>query len=75
MSHAPERTREAALAELTRRFFLSHGPATVYDFANWSGLTVTDGRSGLTLVQKELEHAEIDEQAYWFSPEIPQRAI
>jgi hypothetical protein len=67
----PERTREEALAELTRRFFLSHGPATVYDFANWSGLTVTDGRTGLTMVQNELERAEIDDQIYWFSPDIP----
>ena len=68
---APERTHEEALAELTRRFFFSHGPATVYDFAKWSGLTVGDGRIGLTLVQKELEHAEIDDQTYWFSPDIP----
>jgi hypothetical protein len=67
----PEWTREEALAKLARRFFLSHGPATVYDFANWSGLTVTDGRSGLTMVQNELERAEIDDQIYWFSPDIP----
>lgn len=68
---APARTREEALAELTRRFFISHGPATVYDFANWSGLTVADGRTGLTLVQKELEQAIINDQTYWFSPNIP----
>lgn len=68
---APEKTRDEALAELTRRYFLSHGPATEYDFANWSGLTVTDGRSGLNLVQGELAHAEIDNQTYWFAPDIP----
>lgn len=68
---APELSRDAALAELTRRFFLSHGPATVHDFANWSGLTVRDGRSGLALVQTELEHAEIDNHTYWFSPDPP----
>ncbi len=68
---APERTREEALAELTRRFFLSHGPATVHDFANWSGLTVGDGRTGLALVQNELEQAEINDQTYWFSSDIP----
>jgi hypothetical protein len=32
--------RDEALAELTRRYFTSHGPATVQDFAWWSGLTV-----------------------------------
>ncbi|MCB8946684.1 MAG: AlkZ family DNA glycosylase [Ardenticatenaceae bacterium] len=71
VSPAPERTHDEALAELTRRFFLSHGPATEYDFANWSGLTLADGRTGLDIVQKELEQAEIDGQTYWFSPEIP----
>jgi len=34
--------RDAALAELTKRFFQSHGPALVEDFAGWSGLTVAD---------------------------------
>ncbi len=68
---APELTRDEALTELTRRFFCSHGPATVHDFANWSGLTVRDGRSGLALIQNELEQAEIDDQTYWFSPDPP----
>src|SRR6185369_4462037 len=31
-------TREEALAELTRRYFSSHGPATLQDFVWWSGL-------------------------------------
>jgi hypothetical protein len=60
------------LAELARRYFLSHGPATVYDFANWSGLTVKDGRTALNLVQNHLDHAEIDGQTYWFAPDPPQ---
>jgi len=68
---APECVRDEALAKLTRRYFWSHGPATVYDFANWSGLTVTDGRTGLSLVQNELDHAEIDGQTYWFAPDPP----
>lgn len=72
---ASERTRDEALAELTRRYFLSHGPATVYDFANWSGLTLSDGRIGLSLVQNELDHAEIDGQTYWFTPDPPQAVV
>lgn len=36
--------REEALAELARRYFTSHGPATARDFAWWSGLTVTDAQ-------------------------------
>ena len=71
VSPAPERSRDEALAELARRYFFSHGPATVYDFANWSGLTLTDGRAGLAMVQNELEQAEINNMTYWFSPDIP----
>lgn len=71
---APERTRDEALAELARRYFLSHGPATVYDFANWSGLMLSDSRTGLSHVQNELDHAEIDDQTYWFAPDPPQES-
>ncbi len=68
---APERSRDEALAELARRYFFSHGPATVYDFANWSGLTLADGRTALTLTQSDLDRAEIDGQTYWFAPNPP----
>ncbi|MCW2131356.1 winged helix DNA-binding domain-containing protein [Arthrobacter sp. VKM Ac-2550] len=39
--------RDQALAELTRRYFSSRGPATVKDCALWSGLTQADVRRGL----------------------------
>lgn len=41
---------DEALAELARRYFQSHGPATVHDFAWWSGLTVADARRGAATV-------------------------
>jgi hypothetical protein len=34
--------REEALAELSERYFTSHGPASLQDFTWWSGLTVAD---------------------------------
>ena len=40
-------SKEEALAELARRYFSSHGPATLEDFARWVGITLTDARSGL----------------------------
>ena len=43
--------RGEALGELARRYFESHGPATVQDFAWWAGLTVTDARTGLESAQ------------------------
>src|SRR5262249_31868758 len=36
-----------AVAELALRFFSSHGPARLVDWAWWSGLTVADGRRGI----------------------------
>ena len=39
-------SRERALAELVRRYFRSHGPATIKDFTAWSSLTVADTRVG-----------------------------
>jgi len=37
-------SREEALAELTTRYFRSRGPATLNDFAWWSGLTMADAK-------------------------------
>lgn len=34
--------RDQSLADLTRRYFASHGPATEKDFEWWSGLTLAD---------------------------------
>ena len=42
--------RDEALTELTRRYFRSHGPATLQDFVWWSGLTVEDAKRGIALV-------------------------
>jgi hypothetical protein len=67
--------RDAALAELARRYFTGHGPATIQDCMWWSGLTVADVRAGLAMVAPELDKAEIDGVTHWFSRsiEIPPR--
>jgi hypothetical protein len=43
-------SRDEALAELTRRYFASHGPATVRDFVWWSSVTAADARRGLDMI-------------------------
>jgi len=58
--------RDEALAELSRRFFMSRGPATAQDFAKWSGLTLAEARNGLEAVKGGLELESVDGQAYWF---------
>jgi winged helix DNA-binding protein len=56
---------EAALAEFTRRYFTSRGPATLNDFLRWSSLTAAQGRKGLALVDKDLERTVIEGKTYW----------
>lgn len=46
---AKPRSRDAALAELARRYVTSHGPALPKDLAWWGGLTLTEARRGLEL--------------------------
>jgi hypothetical protein len=42
-------THEESLAELTKRYFRSHGPATLADFCWWSGLGIKMARNGIEL--------------------------
>jgi hypothetical protein len=73
--HARSLPREEALVELARRYFRGHGPATVRDFAWWSGLTLTGAREGLGLVGEELEKEESEGHTYWFSADAPPVAM
>lgn len=66
---APIQTAEESLAELLRRYFRSHGPATEYDFARWSGLTLADTRRGLASVGQELAQVVVNDQTYWLAPD------
>lgn len=52
---APDRTRDEDLAELTRRYLASHGPAGARDLAWWSSLTVADAKHGFALCAGALE--------------------
>jgi hypothetical protein len=58
--------REEALAELTRRYFTSHGPAQLQDFTWWSGLTSAEARAGLDLSRQHLADEDVDGKRYWF---------
>lgn len=67
-------TRDEALAELTLRFFRSHGPATIKDYRWWSSLTVADARAGLEMVKQHLTHDIVDGLTYWrAAPNPPPR--
>ncbi len=59
---------DEALAELTRRYFASHGPATVADFVWWSGLTVKLAKTGLEILGRAVVSETIDGCTYWSVP-------
>lgn len=59
--------RDEALAELARRYFTSHGPATLADFAWWSGLAGADARSALEMARLHLRRTTVDGVTYWLA--------
>ncbi len=72
-----KKDRAEALAELARRYFISHGPASLKDFSGWAMLTVSDAKAGLEAVKDELEMFEYDGMAYYHAPglkPVPQDA-
>ncbi len=59
--------RNEAMSKLATKYFISHGPATIHDFAWWSGLRVTDAQKALELIESKLVQKEVNGQRYWYS--------
>jgi hypothetical protein len=62
-------SREDALVELAHRYFRSHGPTTVRDFAGWTGLTLTDARAGVAGNDGRLVPVGTGADQRWASPD------
>lgn len=58
---------DEALAELARRYFTSHGPATFQDFVWWTGLKTGDARAGFEAVRSEFVSETVGDQTYWMA--------
>jgi hypothetical protein len=61
--------RQEAIAEFMLRYFRSHGPATVRDFAWWTQLPLPEVRAALEQVSGQLVELEFGAATYWMSPE------
>jgi hypothetical protein len=59
--------KEEALYQLAKRYFTSHGPATIHDFTWWTGLSPEDARMACRSVESSVEKYEIENTTYWMS--------
>jgi hypothetical protein len=68
--------RDAALGELARRYFASHGPATLKDYMWWSSLSAADVRRSIEIARPRLRQEIVDGRSYWCtgSPGVGNRA-
>jgi hypothetical protein len=62
--------KDESLARLANIYFRSHSPASLRDFAWWSGLSLTEARNGLEAVKSNFIAEIIDEKTYWINPEF-----
>lgn len=58
-------------AELARRFFAGHGPASIPDLARWSSLTISQCRDALAAVKDRLDCVTVEGVELWFDPGAP----
>ena len=72
---APPLAEDAALAELARRYFSSHGPATLKDFLWWSSLTAAQARRAVQLLERKgLRRLEAGGRTHWMLEPPARRA-
>lgn len=66
VSRNPE--RQEALGEFALRYFRSHGPATLADFAWWTQLPLTEVRAAFEPVRGQLVERQFGDAVHWMSP-------
>ncbi|MDR6413529.1 winged helix DNA-binding domain-containing protein [Pseudarthrobacter sulfonivorans] len=64
-----ELERQDGIAEFALRYFRSHGPATLRDFAWWTQIPLTEVRSAFEQIRGQLVELEFGDSSYWVSPE------
>ena len=63
--------RAEGVLELVRRYYITHGPATLHDFSVWSGLPQGNARAALDAMGDEVDSAELDGMRWWFPRALP----
>jgi DNA gyrase/topoisomerase IV subunit A len=58
--------KEESCSILARKYFKSHGPATLQDFVWWSGLKISDCKKALESIRKDFACFNFNDQEYFF---------
>jgi len=66
-------SRDEALQLLAERYFSGHGPASLRDFANWTGLTIADAKAALHLARPLLARVDTEAGEMWMSNTLDDR--
>ncbi|MFB6455112.1 winged helix DNA-binding domain-containing protein [Chitinophaga sp. Hz27] len=56
--------------ELAKKYFLSHGPATIADFMTWAGITQKEAQIGLEAAKPLLDSLVINNTHYWYDKKL-----
>jgi hypothetical protein len=59
--------RDEALGELALRYFRSRGPATQQDYCWWSGLTASEAKRGIEIMNDKLRSEVVEGKTYWLA--------
>lgn len=62
--------KDEALAKLAKKYFLSHGPATLADFTWWSGLSASEAKHALEMIKSDLVSDTIEKQTFWMNNSV-----
>ncbi|MFN8378615.1 MAG: winged helix DNA-binding domain-containing protein [Anaerolineae bacterium] len=63
--------REEARALLAEKYFRSHGPAKLKDFAWWSGLSMRDVQQATQSIQHKLSQTVVNGETFWHTVDLP----
>jgi len=63
-------SKEEALKRLAERYFKSHGPAPLKDFAGWGFMTMADAKAGLELAKSTLKAVEVEGSQLWMDKSV-----
>ena len=70
---ASDLPRDEALAELARRYFAGHGPASAADFATWASLTLAEVGQSIEAAGPALRREELGGLVLWSGAATPRR--